>query len=121
MISRYLNKIIRHFWLKNRCWPNTFYYLTTPITDSNTDLQINNNNYQTLRSVVQEAFASVLQNSNRPTYSVQNSWTGWAYRLSFAILAWVGIASVSLAVYYAMVSLRDLNDGSVKKSREKTL
>ena len=104
------------FWLDSKCWPNAFFYLTAPIYNSNGTLRLNDQNYQASRKPIQESFANVLLNRNRSVYGVENSWTAWAYRISFFIIVWAGISGISMAIYFTMVSLRDPTDASIKRT-----
>jgi hypothetical protein len=104
------------FWLTDKCWPNVFYYLTAPIYNSSQHLQLNDLDYQTSRRAVDAGFTDVLLNANRAVYGVKNSWTAWVYRASFFFVDWAGISGISMAVYFAMVSLRDPKDDSVKRT-----
>lgn len=104
------------FWLTNKCWPNVFYYLTTPIYSSSEALVLNDSDYATARKPIQQSFERALLNGNRDRYRIRNSWTSWVYRVSFFIIAWTGISGVSMAIYFTMVSLRDPDDDSIRRT-----
>ena len=110
----------RQFWLENKCWPNAFYYLTAPIytvfgRNRNDDADFTN--YNKARRVVQESFEGVLLNSNRFIYddSLNNSWTAYSYRISFFLIAWMGVSGIFMALFFTFVSLRDPKDASEKR------
>lgn len=97
------------FWLNDKCWPNVFFYLTSPIyfglgTDSS---------YLTDRLPVQQSFSTILNNKARIALGIPNSWSAWAYRLSFFILVWLGISGVMMACFYTMVALRDPSSDAI--------
>ncbi len=90
------------FWLRDKCWPNILFYLTVPIYRGLADPA-----YLRERSQFQPNFQQVLVDAKRTELGVPDSWTAWAYRLSFAVLAWLGISGIVMAAYFAAVRLRD--------------
>jgi hypothetical protein len=90
------------FWLRNRCWPNIFFYLTVPIYSGKADA-----NYFAERQRQQKAFVSILKDPVRIRMGVPYSRTGYAYRISFAILVWLGLSGVVLSGFYLAVRIRD--------------
>jgi hypothetical protein len=97
------------YWLVDKCWPNVLFYLTVPIyTGMADDLYISE------RRVTQDSFRKMLDNQTRRRFGVGNSWTAWAYRISFAILAWLGLVGVMMSVYFIALKLRDPKNYSIQ-------
>src|SRR5262249_53020598 len=90
------------FWLRERCWPNVFFYLTVPIYSGKADA-----NYFAERPLHQAAFVKILKDPVRIPMKVPYSRTGYAYRISFAILVWLGLSGVVLAGFFLAVRIRD--------------
>jgi TIR domain len=98
------------WWLTNKCWPNAFFYLTAPIYTGKA-----NDAYKSERASTQVSFSEMLDNKVRRQFGVRNSRTAWAYRVSFAILAWIGLTGVMMAVYFTALKIRDPNNFSVRE------
>jgi hypothetical protein len=98
--KRYSNE----FWLKDKCWPNVFYYLTVPVYQNAT-----NDGYLEERPKVQRAFMSVLSTKSGAPYSA----SFFPYVLSFAILIWLGCTGVIMSVFYVTVQIRRPSDDAV--------
>lgn len=93
--ARYGNE----FWLKDKCWPNVFFYLTKPAYDNGI-----NEGYIAERPAVQQAFIRVLQ-IGKP-YSA----SFFPYVLSFAIMIWLACVGTFLSVFYVFVGIRRPHD-----------
>jgi TIR domain len=100
LFERYGNE----FWLKDKCWPNVFYYLTVPVYQNST-----NPGYLAERPGVQRAFMSMLSTESGAPYSA----SFFPYVLSFAILAWLGCTGVIMSVFYVTVQIRRPGDDAV--------
>jgi hypothetical protein len=98
--ARYSNE----FWLKDKCWPNVFYYLTVPVYQNTT-----NAGYLDERAKVQRVFMSVLRNEFGAPYSG----SFFPYVLSFTILIWLGCTGVIMSVFYVTVQIRRPSDDAV--------
>jgi hypothetical protein len=98
------------FWLKTKCWPNVFFYLTSPVYLLGVG---GDERYLHDRRPVDAGFNTILDNASRNVMRIPNSWSAWAYRASFFILAWLGLSGVMMASFYSMVALRDPNSDAI--------
>jgi TIR domain len=85
------------FWLRDKCWPNVFFYLTVPAYR-----QIAGQGYEAERPRVQRSFVAVL----RSTFDVPYSRSFVAYVISFSILIWLAAVGITMAVFYVTVRIR---------------
>jgi hypothetical protein len=85
------------FWLKNKCWPNVFYYLTVPLyqLEANAD-------YLRERPQVQKALKSLLEDKTGAPYS----WSFFPYIVSFTIMIWLAATGILMAIFYVTVQIR---------------
>jgi hypothetical protein len=97
------------FWLKDKCWPNVFFYLTTPVY-----LGFTTDRYLAERPAIQQSFGEVLNDKRRIALGVDKSWSSVAYEISFFFLVWFGLSGVTMASFYAMVALRDPESDRVR-------
>jgi hypothetical protein len=93
------------FWIKDKCWPNVFYYLTVPVYQNTA-----NASYLAERPRVQRAFMSMLGANSGAPYSA----SFFPYVVSFAILIWLGCTGVIMSVFYVMVQIRRPDDDAVR-------
>ena len=85
------------FWLKDKCWPNVFFYLTVPAYQGSSDAD-----YKQERPGVQRTYLEVLRGDISAPYSR----TFYVYVLSFAILIWLGTTGVVLSIFHVAVQIR---------------
>jgi hypothetical protein len=85
------------FWLKDKCWPNVFYYLTVPVYQAEA-----NAGYLSERPQVQKALKSLLEDKTGAPYS----WSFFPYIVSFTILIWLAATGILMAVFYVTVQIR---------------
>lgn len=94
------------FWLKDKCWPNVFFYLTVPAyTGQATEA------YWKERENIQRAFMRVLRGETNTPYSA----SFFPYVLSFTILIWIACVGIFMAALYVTVSIRRPFDEKVLK------
>lgn len=98
------------FWLERKCWPNVLFYLTSPIYHNGKVSE----RYYTERRSVQAIFQRVLKNDIREKLGIKYSWTGFAYRVSFGILVWIGLCGVTMAGFFAVVRIKDSRSDVVR-------
>src|SRR6266436_2726842 len=99
------------FWIKDKCWPNVFFYMTTPIRERHADEE-----YATKeRPEIQKVFLRMLAVESRlfkgtvAPYSELFSF----YALSMFFMIWALIVSILMAVIFAVVEIRRPQDGSI--------
>ena len=117
------------FWTTDKCWPNVFFYLTFPTLEylrhSRNAADAGNKSdgvgdaeyvkYFAERSAVQISFLKMLRDDYRISIGVPNSRTAWAYRISFAIIVWLGLSGVVMAGFYFAVRIRDPRSQELRK------
>jgi hypothetical protein len=98
------------FWLRSGCWPNVFFYLTVPVYSGLADPA-----YVSERRGHQQSFVKMLDDKTRIGLGVPDSRTAYAYRISFAIIVWLGICGVVMAGFYFAVKIRDPRSQELRK------
>jgi hypothetical protein len=98
--ARYANE----FWLKSKCWPNVFFYLTKPAYQNAV-----NEGYSKERAEIQQAFIRVLK-IGKP-YSA----SFFPYVLSFSIMIWLAAIGIVLSGFYVFVGIRRPHDDAELK------
>jgi hypothetical protein len=98
------------WWLTGKCWPGAFFYLTVPNYTGKAD-----EGYRRERVIVQRGFTRIIENKTRHELQIPNSWTAYAYRVSFAILAWLGLTGLMMSIFFIAIKLRDPNNFSLKE------
>jgi hypothetical protein len=98
------------WWLIDKCWPNVFFYLTVPSFTGKAD-EI----YKREREGIQASFSKMLENKTRHRFKVDNSRTAIAYRVSFAILAWIGLTGLMMSIFFIAIRLRDPNNFALRE------
>jgi hypothetical protein len=92
------------FWLRDRCWPNAFFYLTIPASAGALD-----NAYKAERPGIARAFDALLNGAQVPY-----SWLFPSYVISFTILIWLTALGILMSIFYITVSIRRAHDGRVR-------
>jgi hypothetical protein len=85
------------FWLRDKCWPNVFFYLIEPAYRPILD-----QNYHVDRPRLQALFVAMLR---RNTTDAPYSYTFFFYVMSFFIQIWLAATGVILSMFYARVPI----------------
>lgn len=96
------------FWLRNKCWPGAFHYLTSRAVASNPV-------YLAERQQIQRRFVALLLSEDMDVNRVRLSDTFVAYVISFGILILLGALGVAMAVFFVTVQIRRASDDEVLK------
>jgi hypothetical protein len=92
------------FWLRDRCWPNAFFYLTIPASAGALD-----NVYKAERPGIARAFDALLTSAQVPYSRLFPS-----YVISFTILIWLTALGILMSIFYVTVSIRRAHNGRVR-------
>jgi uncharacterized membrane protein len=92
------------FWLRNKCWPNAFFYLTIP-----TPTTVLNDTYRAERPRIATAFNALLDSADTPYSKLFPS-----YVVSFTILIWLTALGIVMSIFYVTVGIRRPHDGRVR-------
>jgi hypothetical protein len=92
------------FWLRDKCWPNAFFYLTIPISTG-----VFNEAYRAERPIVAAAFNSLLGSAEVPYSKLLPS-----YAISFMILIWLTALGILMSIFYVTVGIRRPHDGRLR-------
>ncbi len=104
-------KFGREFWMKNKCWPNVFFYLTAPVSSGVVDSL-----YDEERTQVVEAMRRILAvEALRQLTGTDAPYSRvfWFYALSFFTIIWLMISAILIAIIYSVVAIRRSRDGKI--------
>ena len=93
----------QQFWMKGKCWPNVFFYLTVPLYQFAPD-----QDYKTERTAIQSAFIRVLDGPDSPRSTLFPF-----YVTSFLVLIWLCAVAIIMSVIYAVVNIRRPRDDRI--------
>jgi hypothetical protein len=118
------------FWMRGKCWPNVFFYLTVPMRDAPSDndqplgpqasaaavegLQ----SYAAARSEIQEAFWRMIAKGSKGFKGTDAPYSTLFpfYAFAFFLMVWPLSAAIIMAIIYAAVSIRRPRDGKILKN-----
>jgi hypothetical protein len=121
LMERYRNE----FWMRDKCWPNVFFYLTVPVRGNVTegDQPAGQNlapgdgiqSYATARSEIQLPFWRMIAKDSKAFKGTDAPYSTLFpfYALSFFLMVWPLSAAIIMAIIYAFVSIRRPRDGKV--------
>jgi hypothetical protein len=98
------------FWMKDKCWPNVFYYLTVPSRN-----ELANDAYQTERGTVQRAFHKMIGKDSKEFKGTEApySYVFYVYMIGFYVWITLFATAVLMAGIYTAISIRRPRDGRV--------
>jgi hypothetical protein len=99
------------FWIKDKCWPNVFFYLTTPVRERQADAEYTAKE----RPEVQKAFLRMLAVESKLFKGTEAPYSELFrfYALSVFLMIWALIVSILMAVIFAFVEIRRPRDGTI--------
>src|SRR5262249_51858572 len=83
------------FWLRDKCWPNVFYYLTVPVYEGAASA-----GYLAERPKIQQKFVQMLE-SGAP-----HSSTAIAYSASYFALVWLAWNSIVMSAFFVVAPIK---------------
>jgi TIR domain len=117
-----MNAYRDEFWMKNKCWPGVFFYLTVPVRGT----QAAGNqpagppgegiqSYAAGRAEVQKAFWRMIAKDSKAFKGTDAPYSTLFpfYALAFFLMIWPLSAAIIMAIIYAAVSIRRPRDGKV--------
>jgi len=104
--ARYRNE----FWMKDKCWPNVFFYMTVPLRGLVVDEA-----YTKERATVQKAFLRMLATESKAVKGTDAPFSTLFpfYALAFFLMIWALSVAIFMAAIYAIVNIRRPRDGRV--------
>jgi hypothetical protein len=99
------------FWMRDKCWPHVFYYLTVPLIENRTDQA-----YLAERATVVAAmnrYLAIDSKNERKGTAAPYSSVFWAYALSFYVISSFMISCIAIALIFLVVSIRRTRDDKV--------
>jgi hypothetical protein len=98
------------FWIKDKCWPNVFFYLTTPVRERHADEE-----YAKERPEVQKVFLRMLAAESKRFKGTEAPYSDlfWFYALSIFLMIWALVVSILTAIIFAAVEIRRPRDGRI--------
>lgn len=98
------------FWLKDRCWPNVFFYLVAPAYRP-----ITSPDYFRTRPAIQQRFMAALEIQSS---GARYSYSFIPYVISFSILIWLAATGIILSIFYTENQVRRPNGTILKLPSE---
>jgi hypothetical protein len=99
------------FWIKDKCWPNVFFYMTTPIRERHADEEYSTKE----RPEIQKVFLRMLAVESRLFKGTVAPYSGLFpfYALSMFFMIWALIVSILMSIIFAVVEIHRPQDGSI--------